>query len=79
VESTGASQEALWGAAFDSLRDPAADSDLKQFSVRELAVIESIVQVAKRVSWPQMLSSHVHAISPSLMIRNPSPEKKRDE
>jgi hypothetical protein len=79
VESTGASQEALWGAAFDRLRDPAVESNLKQFSVRELAVIDSIVQVAKMVSWPQMISSHVDARSPSLMIRNPEKEKKRDE
>jgi hypothetical protein len=80
VESTGATQEALWGAAFDRLRDQAnVDSDLKQFSVRELAVIDSIVQVAKMVSWPQMINSHVHAQSPSLVIRNPEKEKKRDE
>jgi hypothetical protein len=70
VESEGASQEQLWSAAFEQLRDPGT-ALITDFTEREISVVESIVHVAKMGSWPQMLSSYVHATSPSLMIRKP--------
>jgi len=77
VESEGATQEQLWGAAFEQLRHPGT-ALITDFTEREISVVESIVHVANLVSWPQMISSHVNAMSPALMIRNPNAEKKRD-
>jgi hypothetical protein len=67
VESEGATQDQLWGLAFQVLRDPSVAVD--GISHREADVVESIVHVAKLRSWPQLISSHVHAMSPALMVR----------
>jgi hypothetical protein len=70
VESEGATQEQLWGAAFAELRGEGG-VDTSIFTEREANVVDSIVAVAKLVPWPQMISSHVHAKSPALAIRKP--------
>jgi hypothetical protein len=77
VESEGATQEQLWGAAFEELRGEGG-VDTSQFTEREAQVVDSIVQVAKTGSWPQMISRHVHATSPALMIRNPKPKPRKE-
>jgi len=69
VESEGATQAQLWGTAFQALRDPNVTID--GITHREADVVDSIVQVAKLVPWPQMISRHVHANSPALMIQKP--------
>jgi hypothetical protein len=77
VESEGATQEQLWGAAFESLRR-AEIHLMKHFTEREADVVDSIVQVAKLMSWPQMISRHVHASSPSLMIKKPDAKSGKE-
>lgn len=76
VESEGASQELLWGEAFHCLVAGTTLTARAGLTNREIDVVNSIVHVAKQVSWPKMLASHIHAMSPSLMIRKPSAEKK---
>jgi len=71
VESEGATQEQLWGEAFHCLKAETTAMFREGFTKREIDVVNSIVHVAKIVSWPQMISSHVDAKSPGLMIRKP--------
>lgn len=71
VESEGASQELLWGEAFHCLAAETTLTGRVGLTAREIDVVNSIVHVAKLVSWPQMISSHVGAKSPALMIRKP--------
>jgi hypothetical protein len=72
VESTGATQEELWGAALEMLRDPAGDFDKEKFSTREISVIESIVHVARAESWTKMIARHIDPVhSPAISIRKP--------
>ena len=95
VESEGATQEQLWGAAFNVLRSgwnrpgplnhpvdqewmDAVGPDGAKFTDREHDVVDSIVYGTSALSWPQMISSHIHASSPALAIRNPEPKQKRD-
>jgi hypothetical protein len=88
VESEGATQEQLWGAAFNVLRSgwnrtgplthpvdqewmEAVGSDGAKFTDREHDVVDSIVYGTSALSWPQMISRHVHGSSPALTIRKP--------
>lgn len=73
VESEGATQQQLWRLAFDVMRDSSVALD--GITHREADVVESIVHVAKLKPWPQLVSSHVHATSPALMIQKPAEEK----
>ena len=78
VETEGASQEDLWGAAFEAMRRPSTAEvqfDPK-FTQREIDTIKSIVAVSQISGWAKMVASHVHALSPALMIVNPNAKTK---
>lgn len=76
VESEGASQDRLWGAAFSILRGEEFMPSPADFTVRETDTVKSIAHVAKLVSWPQMIISHVSATAVAILIRNPEPRSK---
>lgn len=78
VESEGASQEELWGAAFELIRKSPVDNLTQaiaaaapKLSERERAVVESIVHTDKIQGWSRMIAMHIHTLSPAITIQNP--------
>lgn len=77
VESDGATQDELWGAAIDQLAG--RSSAPTKFTKRERDVIASIVFVAKKIGWSEMVRRHIHDKSPAITIRKPAAEQKQKE
>ena len=76
VESEGASQEKLWGAALETLRDELDGTGVaalpEELTKRERDVVASIVHVAKLKHWDRMVRGHINAdTSPAIEIRRP--------
>jgi len=61
VESEGADQRALWGAAFDFLRGTVSQDALAAYSFtqRERDVVDSIVAVARKTPWKKFIQQHI--------------------
>lgn len=78
VESEGASQEELWGAAFELIRKAPVDNLTQaiaaaapKLSERERAVVESIVRTDEKRGWNRMIAQHIHPVSPAITIQKP--------
>lgn len=72
VESEGATQTQLWGWAFDCLRGDTEFSAELPVTKREIAVVNSIFNVAKSESWARMIQRHVDPQkSPAITIQKP--------
>ncbi len=79
VESEGNSQETLWGAAFDELAGRERMTPPIPFTKREREVIASIVFVAQKIGWFEMVRRHIDVKSPALTIRKPGAEQNEKE
>lgn len=71
VESEGATQEEIWGAAFESIRD--GSYELGNLSPRERDVVKSILFVSAAKGWASMIESHISPSSPAVTITKPKP------
>ena len=72
VESEVNEQETLWGAAFDRIARRKNAPPPIPFTKRERVVIDSIVFVAQKIGWYEMVRRHIHERSPSITIRKPA-------
>jgi hypothetical protein len=79
VESETNEQEALWGAAFDKIAGREIVTPAIPFTRRERDVIASIVFVAGKIGWFEMVKRHVHEKSPALTIRKPGAEQTQSQ
>jgi hypothetical protein len=76
VESEGASQQTLWGLAFDLIRAGGTamlgEEKTRDLTPRECDVVASIATVAKQKGWARMVASYVNAAtSPAITIQKP--------
>lgn len=71
VESQHNEQHTLWGAAFDKIAGRKIVTPAIPFTKRERDVIASIVFVAAKIGWREMIRSHIHEKSPAISIRKP--------
>jgi len=72
VESEGASQEEIYGFAFDLLRhntDKTVGDAPATLSDRERAIAYSIASVARSKGWAMMLKQHIGPGIPALTIQ----------
>ena len=70
VESEGASQEEIYGFAFELLRDDTTVGDAPAtLSDRERAIAYSIASVARSKGWAMMLKQHIGPGIPALTIQ----------
>jgi len=76
VESEGATQENLWGAAMDCLAKGEAKilgaaslDEGRSFTTREIDVVNSIVHGAKSHGWAKMIWMHLDPRSPAITIQ----------
>jgi hypothetical protein len=78
VNSEGSSQEEIYAAAFDMIRDtnvaPSAAKlpDHKTLNKIEHESAHSIAFVAMRQGWSSMVQAHIHPNSPEITIRKPA-------
>lgn len=72
VNSEGATQEAIYAAAFEMIREgdlPGSARDYDGLTIIEAQSAHSIAFVALRNGWAQMVQGHIHPNSPEITIR----------
>jgi len=74
VTTEGASQEEIYTAAFDMIRDgnlPDSARDFEGLTIVEAQSAHSIAFVALRQGWATMVLDQIHVRSPEISIRKP--------
>lgn len=74
VNSEGASQEAIYAAAFEMLRDgnlPDSARDFEGLTIVEAQSAHSIAFVAQRNGWAAMVLDYIHTRSSEITIKKP--------
>lgn len=75
VNTEGSSQDAIYAAAFEMIREgdlPGSARDFEGLTILEAQSAHSIAFVALRNGWAQMVQSHIAPNSPEITIRKPA-------